>query len=255
MRRLSLLASSVLVSIPAGVHAQAYEVLAPNQTLLEIQATGETYVKPDEATVTGGVVTFATTSREAANANAREMNRVVEALRRAGVAARDIQTQSLSLNPQFNYNRSDGAPPDITGYQASNNVTVLVRDVDDASGLLTTMFEAGANNVYGPNFSLSDDTQAVAAARADAVADAKEQAEAYANAFGMRITRVLRISERARSSQYEPIIVTGRNIGQAGAPPPPPPPPAQSISNRSAVEVGELQQSVTLFVDYALEPR
>ena len=250
MRPVVFAASTVLAAMPMQLYAQAYEILAPNQTLLEIQATGETYVKPDEATVTGGVVTFATTSREAADANAREMNRVVEAMRKAGVAARDIQTQSLSLAPQFNYNRSDGMPPDITGYQATNNVTVRVREVDEASDILTTMFEAGANNVYGPNFSLSDDTQAVAAARADAVADARQQAEAYANAFGLKITRVLRISERARSSQYEPIIVTSRS--RAAPPPPPPPPPSMSAT---AIEVGELQQSVTLFVDYALEPR
>ena len=220
-------------------------------------ATGEAYVAPDQATVTGGVVSFAPTSRGAADSNAEQMNDVVVALRRAGVEARDIQTQNLSLSPQFNYNGSDGAPPTITGYQATNNVTVRVRDVSKASDLLTTMFEAGANNVFGPNFSLTDDTDAVAEARAEAVADATLQANAYANAFGLKIVRVLRVSERGRQAQYEPVVTTGRKLGTAGAPPPPPPPPppAQSVSNASSVEIGELQQTVTLYVDYALEPK
>ncbi len=255
MTRFTLLAPVLAIAAPAALHAQSLDVLAPNQTLLEVIATGEAYVAPDQATVTGGVVTFAPTSREAADSNAEQMNKVVAALRRAGVEARDIQTQSLSLNPQFNYNGADGAPPTITGYQATNNVTVRVREVSKASGLLTVMFEAGANNVFGPNFSLSDDKNAVAEARNEAVADAALQAEAYANALGLKIVRVLRVSERGRQAQYEPIIVTGRRTGQAGVPPPPPPPPAQSVSNVSSVEVGELQQTVTLYVDYALAPK
>ncbi|MCP9222989.1 SIMPL domain-containing protein [Erythrobacter sp. LQ02-29] len=244
-----LLASSLLLAIPAGVSAQSAEMLAPGQTLLQVQATGESYAAPDMASVSGGVVTFAATSREAASSNADAMNTVVAALRKAGVAARDIQTQNLSLNPEYNYNRSEGQPPAITGYQATNSVTVRVRDVKKASDLLTVMFDAGANNVSGPNFSLSDDTDAVAKARTAAVAEAKAEAEAYAAAFDMKVVRVIRISERSQSAQYEPIIVTGSRIG---APPPPPPPPPVSAP---AVEVGEMQQSVTLFVDYALGPR
>lgn len=253
MRNLfALTAAALAIGAPAVVAAQGYEMLAPSQTLLEIQAEGYSYVPPDQATITGGVLTFATTSRDAADANAREMERVVAALRQAGIEARDIQTQSVSLNPQFNYNRGDGAPPEITGYQAQNSVTVRVRDLDDAGGLLTTMFEAGANNVYGPSFSLVDDTAAVASARSDAVAKAQAEAQAYAGAFGMKVARVLRISERQRTQQYEPIVVSGTNIGRAGVPPPPPPPPPQAVAN---IEVGEMQQRVVLFVDYVLEPR
>ncbi|UOR08387.1 SIMPL domain-containing protein [Qipengyuania flava] len=253
MRYSLLLASTMLFSSGAAAQSSALEVLAPNQTLLEVQSSGQSYIAPDQASLTGGVVTFATTSREAADSNARAMNEVVAALKKAGVPARDIQTQSVSLDPQFNYDRQGGEPPRITGYQARNSVTVRVRDVTKASDMLTVLFEAGANTVSGPFFSIEDDSKAVAAARNDAVADAKAEAEAYASAFDMRVVKVLRISERQRSASYEPIIVTGSRI-RAGAPPPPPPPPPPPIS-ATTVEVGQMQQEVTIWVDFALEPR
>ena len=119
-----------------------------------------------------------------------------------------------------------------------------------ASELLTVLFEAGANDVNGPFFSIEDDSAAVTKARADAVSKAKAEADAYATAFGMRVVKVLRISERQRSATYESIVVTGSRIRPAGAPPPPPPP-----MSSPAVEVGEMEQKVTIWVDFALGPK
>ncbi|WFL76803.1 SIMPL domain-containing protein [Altererythrobacter arenosus] len=251
--RLILAASLFTLTAPGLAAAQQLE-LAPNQTLLEVQATGEAFVSPDRAILNGGVITFATSSREAVNANAVAMNKVVDALRKAGVDPRDIQTQNLSLNPQFNYSGRDGQPPEITGYQATNSMSVTVRDVRKSAELLTVMFDAGANNAFGPNFSLADYDAATVEARADAVKKAGEQAKAYADAFGMKIVKVHRISERAGGSYYQPIITRANRM----APPPPPPPSPAAVMNvsaLSAVEVGEMQQNVTLFVDYILEPR
>ena len=250
MRRALFISLALLGASTAAAQTSPTEVLAPNQTLLEVQSTGQSYVAPDQATLTGGVVTFATTSREAAGSNARAMAQVVAALKKAGVAPRDIQTQSVSLDPQSNYDRQGAEPPRITGYQARNAVTVRVRDVTKASELLTVLFEAGANDVNGPFFSIEDDSAAVTKARADAVSKAKAEADAYATAFGMRVVKVLRISERQRSATYESIVVTGSRIRPAGAPPPPPPP-----MSSPAVEVGEMEQKVTIWVDFALGPK
>ena len=250
MRRALFISLALLGASTAAAQTSPTEVLAPNQTLLEVQSTGQSYVAPDQATLTGGVVTFATTSREAADSNARAMAQVVAALKKAGVTPRDIQTQSVSLDPQSNYDRQGAEPPRITGYQARNAVTVRVRDVTKASELLTVLFEAGANDVNGPFFSIEDDSAAVAKARADAVSKAKAEADAYATAFGMRVVKVLRISERQRSATYESIVVTGSRIRPAGAPPPPPPP-----MSSPAVEVGEMEQKVTIWVDFALGPK
>ena len=250
MRRALFISLALLGASTAAAQTSPTEVLAPNQTLLEVRSTGQSYVAPDQATLTGGVVTFATTSREAADSNARAMAQVVAALKKAGVAPRDIQTQSVSLDSQSNYDRQGAEPPRITGYQARNAVTVRVRDVTKASELLTVLFEAGANDVNGPFFSIEDDSAAVAKARADAVSKAKAEADAYATAFGMRVVKVLRISERQRSATYESIVVTGSRIRPAGAPPPPPPPMWSP-----AVEVGEMEQKVTIWVDFALGPK
>ena len=250
MRRALFISLALLGASTAAAQTSPTEVLAPNQTLLEVQSTGQSFVAPDQATLTGGVVTFATTSREAADSNARAMAQVVAALKKAGVAPRDIQTQSVSLDPQSNYDRQGAEPPRITGYQARNAVTVRVRDVTKASELLTVLFEAGANDVNGPFFSIEDDSAAVAKARADAVSKAKAEADAYATAFGMRVVKVLRISERQRSATYESIVVTGSRIRPAGAPPPSPPP-----MSSPAVEVGEMEQKVTIWVDFALGPK
>ena len=250
MRRALFISLALLGASTAAAQTSPTEVLAPNQTLLEVQSTGQSYVAPDQATLTGGVVTFATTSREAADSNSRAMAQVVAALKKAGVAPRDIQTQSVSLDPQSNYDRQGAEPPRITGYQARNAVTVRVRDVTKASELLTVLFEAGANDVNGPFFSIEDDSAAVTKARADAVSKAKAEADAYATAFGMRVVKVLRISERQRSATYESIVVTGSRIRPAGAPPPPPPP-----MSSPAVEVGEMEQKVTIWVDFALGPK
>ena len=250
MRRALFISLALLGASTAAAQTSPTEVLAPNQTLLEVQSTGQSYAAPDQATLTGGVVTFATTSREAADSNARAMAQVVAALKKAGVVPRDIQTQSVSLDPQSNYDRQGAEPPRITGYQARNAVTVRVRDVTKASELLTVLFEAGANDVNGPFFSIEDDSAAVTKARADAVSKAKAEADAYATAFGMRVVKVLRISERQRSATYESIVVTGSRIRPAGAPPPPPPP-----MSSPAVEVGEMEQKVTIWVDFALGPK
>lgn len=250
MLRALFISLALLGASTAAAQTSPTEVLAPNQTLLEVQSTGQSYVAPDQATLTGGVVTFATTSREAADSNARAMAQVVAALKKAGVVPRDIQTQSVSLDPQSNYDRQGAEPPRITGYQARNAVTVRVRDVTKASELLTVLFEAGANDVNGPFFSIEDDSAAVAKARDDAVSKAKAEADAYATAFGMRVVKVLRISERQRSATYESIVVTGSRIRPAGAPPPPPPP-----MSSPAVEVGEMEQKVTIWVDFALGPK
>ncbi len=241
-------AGAFVLALPANAQSQAEP--DRGRTLLEIVATGEHYVAPDEATLNAGVVTFAPTSRQAAADNATAMDQVVAALRAAGLTARDIQTSNLSLEPRYADNRRDSEPPAIVGYQARNTVTVRVRDVQKASDYLTTLFEAGANTVSGPNFSLNDSTAAMRAARADAVAEAKVEAEAYAAAFDMRIVQVRRVSERGQRAQYNPIVVTGSRMGSV---PPPPPPPPPSVS--APVAVGEMRQEVTLWVDYILEPR
>ena len=101
-------------------------------TELDISATGTSARRPDVATISAGVVTQAAKAGDAMAANAKAMTATIAALKRAGVADRDIQTQSISLQPQYRY--GENQPPILTGYQASNRVSVRLRDLAGAGG-------------------------------------------------------------------------------------------------------------------------
>jgi uncharacterized protein YggE len=138
-------------------------------------------------------VTSATTAAEALAANARVMTAAMAVLRRAGVAERDIQTRGLSLQPQYRYD-SDRAPS-LTGYQASNSVNVRLREIGRAGAVIDALVAAGANQISGPSFGLAEPEAALDEARALAVTRARARAELYAKAAGVRLGRLVSISE------------------------------------------------------------
>lgn len=102
-------------------------VASADGTLLYLSAQAEAKRVPDIATLSAGVVTQAADANAAMRANAEEMTKVVAAIKAAGIAERDIQTSGVNLNPQYRY--AENQPPTITGYQASNNVSITVRDI------------------------------------------------------------------------------------------------------------------------------
>jgi uncharacterized protein YggE len=121
------------------------------------------------------------------------MTEVMAALRKAGIAAKDIQTSGLNLNPQYVYEQN--VPPRLTGYQASNQVTVIVHDLMKLGAAVDATVSAGANQVNGISFGLNDPTAAENAARQDAVKALQAKADLYAKATGYRIGRLVSLSE------------------------------------------------------------
>jgi uncharacterized protein YggE len=190
-------------------------------------------------------VTSGGTAREALASNSALANRLVAAVRAAGVPLQDVQTSELSVSPRFADIRGGerGGPEDsrprIIGYVARNQVELRLRDLATAPQVVQSLFENGANQVRGPSFSLSNPKPAQAMARRAAVAAASEEAAAYADALNMRISRVLRVSERgdprAEASDY--IVVTGSRV------------------SRPPLEPGELATSLRLWIDYAMAPK
>lgn len=166
---------------------------AEGPTLLSLTVEREVRAAPDQATITIGVVNEAPSARQAAVENARSMTQLMQSLRRAGVAERDVQTAQLRLEPQRLY--QEGAPPRITGYQAINTVQVLVRNLPDLGPTLDAAAEAGANQIEGVTFGFSDPDPILNDARREAVRRARERAELYADAAGMRLSRVVSIQE------------------------------------------------------------
>jgi hypothetical protein len=190
---LPLLAAAALVMPAAALAQTAVQVQPISGTRLDISATGEVTRVPDVAIISTGVVTRAPTATGAIRQNAARMERVRSALRQAGVADKDIQTSSLSLNPEYHYEQNKA--PRLTGYQASNQVSVRFRDIGDTGKILDALVAEGANQISGPSLTIDKPEEALDEARLKAIANGRARADLYARALGMRVVRLLSVSE------------------------------------------------------------
>jgi uncharacterized protein YggE len=198
----TLAAVPLAAAIPAAASAQAQastvEPMVPaTGTVLDVSAEGRTTRVPDVATIRAGVVSQATTAAAALADNAQRMNRVLAALKKAGVAPRDIATATVGLAPQYRY--ADNQPPAVTGYQATNSVSIRFRDVAKSGAILDALVAEGANQIDGPNLSIDQPDAALDEARADAVKRARARAEIYARSAGMRVSRIVSITENGEN--------------------------------------------------------
>lgn len=162
-------------------------------TTLNLSAYGETKVAPDMATINLGVITEAPTAAGALSANGLRMNEVMAALKKAGIAEKDIQTSGLNLSPQYDYVQNE--PPKLRGYQASNQVTITVNDLAKVGAAVDATVKAGANTVNGISFGLKDPSAAENTAREAAVKALMAKSELYARATGHRVGRLVTLSE------------------------------------------------------------
>ena len=190
---LPLLAAAALAMPAAALAQTAVQVQPISGTRLDISATGEVTRVPDVAIISTGVVTRAPTATGAIRQNAARMERVRSALRQAGVADKDIQTSSLSLNPEYHYEQNKA--PRLTGYQASNQVSVRFRDIGDTGKILDALVAEGANQISGPSLTIDKPEEALDEARLKAIANGRARADLYARALGMRVVRLLSVSE------------------------------------------------------------
>jgi uncharacterized protein YggE len=188
-----LSAAMLALALPGAALADEISTVPIAGTRLDVSADGAVTRAPDIATVSAGVVTQATSAASAMADNARKMAGTVAALKRAGVADKDIRTSSLSLQPQYRY--ADNQPPAITGYQASNQLTVTFRDIARAGPILDALVAAGVNQIGGPDFALEHPDDALDEARTQAMQKARAKAEVYAKAAGLSIKRIVAIGE------------------------------------------------------------
>lgn len=189
----------ILAALIASTAAPLAAQVAPTPvaviegTRLDVVARGEVRRVPDLATISAGVVTQAPTAAQALADNAKAMDRVLAALKAAGIADRDVQTANIGLEPQYRY--GENVPPVITGYQARNTVSVRFRDIGKSGAILDALVKQGANQINGPTLSLANPDSALDEARVDAIAKARARAEIYAKALGMRVIRIAAVSE------------------------------------------------------------
>lgn len=187
--------------MPVAAFAQSPTSPVLEGTRLDVVATGEVTKVPDVVRIGAGVVTQAPTAAAALSENGARMNRVLEALRRAGVADRDVRTNAISLSPQYRY--AENQPPALTGYQASNQVSIRFRDIKTSGAILDTLVREGANEINGPSLEIDKPEAALDEARIKALATARARGDLFARAAGMRVVRIISITDN--SSGYQPV--------------------------------------------------
>jgi uncharacterized protein len=153
--------------------------------------TGKAQATPDTAEMSFGVSTTSANAKTALEDASKVAEQITAAVKKAGVAEKDIQTQSVNVYPQ---STDQNGKQVITGYQASLSVSVKVRDIGKLGDVITAANNAGANSISGPSFTVADPAPYEAEAIDKAVADARKRAEAMAKAAGKSVGAVLSVS-------------------------------------------------------------
>ena len=233
-----LLASLCLgaLTLPTSAQAQVPLVQTINGTRLDLSVTGEVSRVPDIANISAGVVTRAASATAAISQNAARMERVRAALKRAGIEDRDIQTSSINLNPEYRY--QDNHAPVLTGYSASNQVNIRFRDIRNSGKILDALVAEGANQINGPSLSIDKPEAALDEARTKALAAGRVRAELYARSLGLRVAKLVSVSESGGYSIPRPMVMM-----EARA--------ADSASTK--IDPGEQQLQVTLAMTFELQ--
>lgn len=242
--RLRWLASGLTIGLLAAAiagpgvgAAQAQSDNGDQVRTISVSGVGRVKAEPDIATVTVGVTKQGEDAEEASQKAATAMDAVIAALLDLGIDEKDIQTTSLNLNPTYDW---DDNPPNIVGWDASNMVTITVRDIESVGDVVDAATEAGATNVNSISFSVEDPTDAEAQARTEAVNDAKAKADQLAEAADVTITAVQSISESG--GQAPPPVYFEREeaaFDSAGASTP--------------VLPGQVELSISVFIEYVIE--
>lgn len=191
----SLLGSALLAPAP----------LAGQESHLDVNGSGFVEVAPDRARLAFAVETEAEGAREAGEANARLMDAVIRALRGTGVPELRIESTGYSLAPRYAPRRAD-EPQRIAGYTARNTVQVITDDVETVGRLVDAALAAGANRVAGMSFEIRDPEPHRQEALRRAVATARGEAEAIANALGLRLGAPVTVQGGASAGQPRPMM-------------------------------------------------
>lgn len=216
--------------------------LAPDETLLSVSASGQSENRPDQAQFQAGMNTWGADAKVASEANAKKIDQIVSALEQIGIEQKDIQTRALTVQ-RLDWGDRKGQ------YQASNVVSVMVRDVDRAGAAVTAVTAAGANILSGPDLRMANPELAANQAYTSAYKAARSRAEAYAAAANMTIARVLTIRDAGGSQ--------GDRFLTAAVPAAPPPVLTEQAATDASARFmpGQTGSTVVVNVDFVLTPK
>ena len=237
----------ILIALPLAALAACHgrpdaRGLTRNETLLSLSASGEAATVPDLAVMAIGVEAFGNDAKAASKAITSKSAAIVAALKDFGVSDGDVQTSNLALN-RVDYGPHKGQ------FQASNTLTARLHDVPKAGEAVAAVTSAGANVLSGPSLQIDDPEKANRGAYIAAYKAAHTRAEAYADAAGMTIARVLNIRDGGQNGGEPYPMAIEAAADSRMAPPPmvaPPPPVIMPGTNRTRVSVQ---------VDFALTPK
>lgn len=228
-----VLAAALTTVLVAAVPAAA--------ATLTVVGEAKVSAEPDMAVLITGTVSSAKTADEALAANSKAVAAVVEALKAAGIAAKDIATANFSVQPQYAFSQGNREPPKLTGFEVRNSVRITVRQLAALGALLDKVVQSGANQASGLSFSFSDLPQLEREARLASVKDAMDQAKALAGAAGLRLTRINSIQPESQGVPVLPQPVMMMKAEAARAPVP--------------VEAGEIDVRARTVIVYEVEPQ
>ena len=230
---ISLLAATAIAAPAAAAEVQ----IQAQGPVVELTVNESVEAAPDIATVSAGVTTQARTAVEAMRANAQSMTSVIDRIKALGVAERDIQTSGIRLGAMYDYNQQTQRQV-FRGYQASNRVSVKLRDIQRTGEVLDALVAAGATDLGGPDWSIDDDTAARGQARTAAVRRAQAQALEYARLAGYSGVRLLEINETLMPVRPMPMM---RQMAVA-----------EAADASTPVQPGMVQSSVNVTVKYEM---
>ena len=231
----SLLALAAMAPVAAAAQPTSAQMISG--TRLDLVATGEVTRVPDIARISAGVTTSAPTASAAIEQNARVMASVRAALKRAGIADRDIQTSAINLYPEYRQDERGTSVPQLVAYRAGNEVSIRFRDIANSGRILDALVAEGANQINGPTLGIDKPEEALDEARVAALASARARAALYARAMGKRVGRIISISESGAMQHYpQPMMRM-----QAAA------------DSATRIDPGEQAVSVSLSVSFELE--
>jgi uncharacterized protein YggE len=209
---LALLAVAALVAVLAATRTQSARSDTPAAHQITVQGTGTVTAVPDTVAFNFGVQSQAKTASAALDANAAAADKVIAALKAAGIADKDIQTQQVSLSQQLS---DDGQT--VLGYLAGSTVSATLPSIDKAGAIVDSAVAAGASSIDGPYLTLSNEQALEHKALADAVGDAKARAQALADAAGVTLGAIVDITESGASS---PVAYAAKTADAAATPTP-----------------------------------
>ncbi len=240
----TLALSTACITLPLSAEAQIMQnspqsmSVIQQETTLNLTGEGKIEVSPDIATISLGVNVEADTASQAMKQQSALMNKVFEALEKAKIADKDMQTGNISLSPRYDYSSSKNGPPKLTGYQATNTLGITVRKLDTLGSVLDSVVSAGGNTINSISFGLEDSSEALNLARKAAIADALAKAELYAEAAGYSVSRIITMNESGNfSPSPQPVMMARMKASESASTP---------------IAAGEVSYSSTMNVQFEL---